>query len=447
MPERALETARQTGKYEAEGWRVRKGGTKFWANVVIDAIHDETGRLIGFAKITRDLTERKAAEEQLRQAQRMETLGQLTGGVAHDFNNLLTAIVGNLELLEAVLPQHGSASRYADAALRAAGRGARLTQQLLAFSRRQEIRPQIVDVNEILGETLLLCQKTLGEDIEIELRLQPQIWTCHIDPAQFEAAILNLAANARDAMKQSGRLTVVSENVTAGGGIDLSAGEYVVVSVSDAGCGMSGEVLTRAFEPFYTTKDVGKGTGLGLSQVYGFAKQSGGAAQIESKMGVGTTVRIYLPRKDGRPVEEEAGDRVSNAVPGGATILVVEDDPDVREMVVAMLSDLGYRTLVAESGPEALAVLRHDDAVDLLFTDVIMPAGMSGIDLARAARRTYPDVKILLTSGYAGIEPVALSARREFSFIAKPYRAPTLGKKLMEILAREAPGREGAQSP
>jgi CheY-like chemotaxis protein len=216
------------------------------------------------------------------------------------------------------------------------------------------------------------------------------------------------------------------------------------VSVSDAGCGMSAEVLARAFEPFYTTKEVGKGTGLGLSQVYGFAKQSGGAARIESNMGVGTTVRIYLPRQDGRPAEEEAVDRLSNAVPGGATILVVEDDPDVREMVVAMLSDLGYRMLVAESGPEALAILRQDDFVDLLFTDMIMPAGMSGIDLARAARRSHPDVKILLTSGYAGIEPVALAARREFPFIAKPYRAPTLGRKLMEILAGEAPGRRRA---
>jgi PAS domain S-box-containing protein len=447
VPQRALETARRTGKYEAEGWRVRKDGKIFWANVVIDAIRDGTGRLIGFGKITRDLTERRAAEEQLRQGQRMEAVGQLTGGVAHDFNNLLTAIIGNLEMLATVLPEHGSASRYASAALRAAARGARLTEQLLAFSRRQEIRSQTVSVNDILRETMTLCQKTLGDGIEVELRLQPEIWTCHIDPAQFEAAVLNLAANARDAMNRLGRLTISSENVTTGDGdgVDLTTGEYVVLSVSDTGCGMTAEEMARAFEPFYTTKEVGKGTGLGLSQVYGFAKQSEGAARIESRKGFGTTVRIYLPRRDGALADQEAAvDGVSGGAPGGMTVLVVEDDPDVREMIVAMLSELGYRILVAATGPEALAILRREHGVDLLLTDVIMPSGMSGTDLARTVSRLWPDLKVLLTSGYAGIDPEATLARREFPFIAKPYRATALSGKLTEILAGGMPGRKRA---
>ncbi len=438
LPEIALDTARRTGRYEGEGWRVRKDGTTLWVSAIIDAIHDDAGKLVGFAKITRDLTERRAADEQLRQAQKMEAVGQLTGGVAHDFNNLLTAIIGNLEMLATALPEPSATKRYAEAALRAAARGGRLTEHLLAFSRRQEIRPQTVSVNDILSETLILCQKTVGEGVELEVRLQPGIWACHIDPAQFEAAILNLAANARDAMCRTGRLTIATENVTAGDseGIDLIAGEYVVVSVTDAGCGMTADELARAFEPFFTTKEVGKGTGLGLSQVYGFAKQSGGTARIESRRGVGTTVRIYMPRDNGPlAVYATLVNGRSGAATGGKTILVVEDDPDVREMIIGMLSDLGYRTLVARTGPEALAILDQEDSVDLLFTDVVMPAGISGIDLARTAARSRPDLKILLTSGYAGSEPEAQSARLEFPFIAKPYRTPALARKLREVVA------------
>lgn len=444
VPQRALETARRTGKYEAEGWRIRKDGRKFWASVVIDAIYGDEGELIGFAKVTRDLTERKAAEEQLRQAQKMEAVGQLTGGVAHDFNNLLTAIVGNLEMLARRLPAGDPGRRYAEGALRAASRGSELTQQLLTFSRREKIEAKIVSINEILRETQILCEKTVGEGIDIELVLQGDLWPCCVDPAQFGAAVLNLAANARDAMDRSGRLTLRTENVTAMGTYrtDLPTGDYVVLSVCDTGCGMSAEVLERAFEPFYTTKEVGKGTGLGLSQVYGFAKQFGGAARIESEVGEGTTVRIFIPRANGKAADSTfPNERLAQEPPVAATILVVEDDNEVRELIVGILSDLGYRTMVATTGHEALAILDREDSVDLLFTDVVMPGGMSGSELAHRASRLRPDLRILLSSGYTREEPHVRSARVEFPFIAKPYRPTTLGNKLKEVLSGGSLGR------
>ena len=439
-PAIALETAQQSGKYETEGWRVRKDGTTFWANAVLDAIHDTDDRLIGFAKITRDLTEKRETEEQLRRVQRMEAIGQLTGGVAHDFNNLLTAIVGNLEMLARVLPAGSPSRRYAEGALRAGLRGSQLTSQLLAFSRHQQVRPEVVSINDLLGEILMLCQRTVGEGIEIELLLQQDIWPCRIDPTEFGAAVLNLAANARDAMNRSGRLTLRTEKMTATG-IDFAAGDYVVLSFSDTGAGMGPEVIERAFEPFYTIKDVGKGTGLGLSLVYAFASQSGGAARIESELGRGTTVRIFLPRALGKIADNIApGESVAGAPPAAAIILVVEDDGDVREMVVGILLDIGYRTLVAATAAEALKILEGKDPVDLLFTDIVLPAGMSGTELARQASRLRPGLKVLLSSGFSREDG---ATRAEFPFIAKPYRPTTLALKLRDALLGASLRRAG----
>jgi PAS domain S-box-containing protein len=437
IPQQALATARRTGKFETEGWRVRKSGERFWASVVLDAIRDETGAHIGFAKITRDLTEKRTAEEQLLQAQKMEAVGQLTGGVAHDFNNLLTAIIGNLDVITTLLPLEDRARRHVEAALRAAWRGSKLTENLLAFSRRQDARPAVVDVNRVVRELSMLCQQTVGEGIELALRLQEDLWPCRVDATQLEAAVLNLAANARDAMARSGRLTIATENATAGAldGIDL-AGDYVAVSVIDSGCGMSAEVLSRAFEPFFTTKEVGKGTGLGLSQVYGFAKRSGGTARIESRAGIGTTVRLYIPRSAEEAAAEPAPSAVLSEAPKGCgTILVVEDDRPVRDITERLLSHLGYRTLLAASGPEALALLRRDATIELLFSDIVMPAGMSGIELARLARRARPGLKVLLSSGYPGDETKLGELQEEFAFIRKPYLPAALAHALRRIFS------------
>ena len=360
----------------------------------------------------------------------------MTGGVAHDFNNLLMAIIGNLEVLAAKLPERGSYARYVEAALRAAWRGSGLTEQLLAFSRRQELHPEVASIERLLRGVCMLCQKTVGEGVEIAVRVAPELWPARIDLGQLEAALLNLAANARDAMEWSGRLTITAENVTTGPkrDLDLRAGDYVVVSVADTGCGMARDVLARAFEPFFTTKEAGKGTGLGLSQVYGFARQCGGAAAIESRKGSGTTVRLYLPRADGTARPERTVHDLAGAQSGSATVLVVEDDEDVREMIIEVVSHLGYRVLAAADGREALSVLNLDSSVDLLFSDVVMPSGLSGIELGRSARQLRPGLSVLLTSGYVGEGAKSKLVRSGFAFISKPYRPAELAAKLSECL-------------
>ena len=447
QPAKALETATREGRFEREGWRVRKDGTRFWAGVVIDPIRDPEGRLLGFAKITRDMTEKQRAEEALEatraalaQSQKMEAVGQLTGGVAHDFNNLLTVITNGLDLLARPLRDEAQKQRVIDGALRAAERGAKLTQQLLAFARRQPLRPDTYDVNRLIIGFEAVFRRACSESIAIDLAIAPGTLPATVDGAQFETALLNLVLNARDAMPDGGRLRIATARKTIDAArardmSDIKSGDYVVVTVQDTGAGMSRQVVERAFEPFFTTKEVGKGSGLGLSQVYGFITQSGGYVAIDSQRGKGTTVRLYFPAS-AEPVHSEADLGRIPASPGRARVLVVEDDPAVLDVTVATLNHYGYEVLTATDGPSALELLRRDDRIDILFTDIIMPNGMNGVELARRAVQLRPQVGVLLASGYPATalsDEHAAAGDTEFSFIGKPYRSAELLDKLQQM--------------
>jgi PAS domain S-box-containing protein len=445
LPGRALETARREGRFEGEGWRVRKDGTRFYANVVVDAIHDERGKLIGFAKITRDITERALAEERLEQtraafvqAQKMEALGQLTGGVAHDFNNLLTVILSNADLLARPDLDAPLRARYIDGIKRAATRGATLTQQLLAFARRQPLRPKRHRINALIGAFAAVLRRAAGESCEVTFDLTEEPATAAIDEAQFEAALLNLVVNARDAAGARGRILLRTRPAEVDAERSrqlegLAPGRYVVVSVTDDGSGIPPAILSRVFEPFFTTKEPGKGSGLGLSQVFGFAKQSHGHAEIESEVGRGTTVSLYLPAAAPGAVEAEATPAPRADARARGTALIVEDDPDVLEATVGALRALGYDVLTAENAPAALDMLRRRQPIDLLLSDVVMPKGMTGVELAREARRLRPEMKVLLASGYPRAVLEANASPDEFPLIAKPYRLDELARRLGEL--------------
>ena len=400
LPARVLETAKREGRYAGEGWRVRKDGSRFWANVVVQPLYDNTGQLVGYAKVNRDVTERRQAEQVLEQtraalahAQKMDTIGQLAGGVAHDFNNLLTAILGGVSLLERRIGRQISdeASQIVSAIQDAARRAASLTHQLLAFSRKQTLAPQVADANKLIAETSELLRRTLGERVEIETVLAGGLWRTFVDVNQLQNAILNLAVNARDAMPDGGKLTLETGNIFldedyAAANPEVQPGQYVMVAVSDTGTGMSEEVMEKAFDPFFTTKPEGKGTGLGLSQVFGFVKQSGGHIKLYSEIGAGTTVKIYLPRHKEQAEREPVPDLPYAEAPHGSeTVLVVEDHPSVRDYVVNALRHLGYRGLEAEDGKRALEVLADHPETALLLTDIGLP-GMNGRQLAFAAR-------------------------------------------------------------
>jgi PAS domain S-box-containing protein len=416
VPNRALRTAEREGRIEMEGWRVRQDGHRFWANVIIDAIRDENGNLIGFGKVTRDITERRQAQEALEearealfQAQKMEAVGQLTGGVAHDFNNLLQAISGSLEVVErrfAVgqinVGQHMAAARTA------VDRATALTQRLLAFARRQPLKPEYTNLNALVPGMRDLIQKSVGEAVQVEMRLSEGLWPIWVDVNQVESALLNLAINARDAMPRGGRLVFETFNTPlnkdyAASEPGLKPGDYVMLAVTDSGTGMPPDVLARAFEPFFTTKPVGQGTGLGLSQLYGFARQSGGYVRIESEVGRGTTVRLYLPRHDGaeetRSVSESTLEPPPQAQVKG-TVLVVEDEAIVRMLLVEALEEQGYTVCEAENGNAALTLIASSERIDLLVTDVGLP-GINGRQLAEMARSLRPDLKVLFLTGYA----------------------------------------------
>jgi PAS domain S-box-containing protein len=434
LPQRALTIAAREGRFEAEGWRIRKDGNRFWANVVIDAIHDDTGDLIGFAKVTRDMTERRAVDEQLRQSQKMEAVGQLTNGVAHDFNNLLATIIPNLELAELRIKEE-RVLKYLENAMGAAERGAQLTNQLLAFSRRNELSTEPVDVSQVISEACEMLPRTIGPMITIETVLDRDAWWAMTEPSQLETAILNLAINARDAMPAGGKLRIATDNITRGSRSrppPLDPGDYVVISVADTGTGMSEEVRTRAFEPFFTTKEMHKGTGLGLSMVYGFAKQSGGTATIDSEISNGTTVRIFLPRAPHRsPGAEDAGaqSRVNAGPP--SRILVVDDNSAVRTITAIMVRTLGHDAIEAAGGQEALDLLQGDRHFDLLMVDLAMP-NMHGDEFAARAQELIPGVPTLFVTGYA--EPGDLGQRTQREILKKPFRRAPLAEKLQHIL-------------
>ena len=397
----------------------------------------------GLAVLFRDVTEHKRAvearrviEEQLHQSQKMEAVGQLTGGVAHDFSNLLMVISGNLEFIESRATDQDGVREIAAAARKAADRGASLTAQLLAFSRRQKLNPKPVHADVLIRDFQELIRRAVGEDCEVKLVADNQLWPCYVDPAQLETALLNLTLNGRDAMPNGGMLQIelrnvnLEENAVAG----VSSGAYIKLSVTDTGCGMAPETLDRVFEPFFTTKEVGKGTGLGLSMVYGFVRQSGGHVAIESGVGLGTTVSLYLPKSTQAPERAADNVKMQDVPTGSGRVLVTEDDADVLDVTSAMLRELGYHVVCARNGAEAIQILTSGNRFDLLFSDVVMPQGITGIELAREAKRLCDGIKILLTSGNAADVLARYGAEDEFPIIGKPFRRADLAQYLRLVM-------------
>jgi PAS domain S-box-containing protein len=386
----------------------------------------------------RDVTAQRDAESRLHQAQKMDAVGQLTGGVAHDFNNLLTVIIGALDLDPERIPAEMRPAL--DQALRAAERGAALTHRLLAFSRQQMLVIRSVDFNRLIDDMDELLRRTLGEHVEIELKLAGDLWPALADSGQVENSLLNLAINARDAMPDGGKLTIETSNVHldedyANSNAEVTPGDYVMMTVTDTGTGMPPDVLAHVFEPFFTTKEVGKGTGLGLSMIYGFAKQSGGHAKVYSEVGHGTTVRLYLPRLTNESLRSDSTAVAPPRKGGGETILVVEDNPDVRRLVLRQLRDLGYEVIEAANGPQALKILDDSATIDLLFTDVVMPGGMTGRQLAEAAKTRRPNLKTLFTSGYTEDSILRLGKLDPgVRLLSKPYRKHELATRIREAL-------------
>lgn len=437
IPEKALLTAEREGRYETEGWRVRGDGTRFWAHVVIDPVFDSARKLIGFAKITRDITERREAaillertREALAQSQKLEAIGKLTGGIAHDFNNLLNVICSGIDLLRATPSDTAQHRKIVDSMERAAQRGAALTGQLLAFARQQPLTLEILDINQVIASFEAVLRRAVPDASSFVISKGP-IGRVRTDLSQFESALLNLVINARDALGNEGLISLETQQAVLGeNNIDqIPAGSYAVISVSDNGSGMPPEVVARALEPFFTTKPVGKGTGLGLSQVYGLMQQSGGQLVIRSALGEGTRISLYFPAQPGEHGMEPA-------TPGRDKALIVDDQPDVLDMTVAIFQSLGYEAVAANSGAEAMHLLQQHGDINILFTDVVMP-DMNGVALAQAAREYVPGIKILLTSGYMSDalreqfgEPLV-----QFDLIAKPYRLADVAKRLLTLTA------------
>jgi PAS domain S-box-containing protein len=437
LPQKALESARREGRFEKEAERVRKDGGRFWAHVVIDPIRDDAGELIGYAKITRDITERKQSQEKLEkarefslQAQKLEAIGQLTGGIAHDFNNLLTAVLGSLELLRKRLPDDPKSIALLENAAQGAQRGATLTKRMLAFARNYELKKEVVGIPELVRGMTDLLRRSIGPSFHLETHFPRSLKPVEVDTNQLELALLNLTLNARDAMRDGGNITMTArEDRVAAGHDGLEAGKYIRVGVKDTGEGMDEETLRKATEPFFTTKGVGKGTGLGLSMVHGFAEQSGGRLILHSKKDSGTTAELWLPvaKESAQPVA--AAQTVPAKLARPLTILAVDDDALVLMNTVAMLEDLGHTVFEAYSGKEALEILRREDSIDLVVTDQAMP-NMTGTELAKIMRNEWPDIPVMLATGYAD-----MSARDEIGLhkLTKPFFARDLVAAILQM--------------
>lgn len=433
LPWNILEQAATLGRFEAEGWRVRKDGSRFRAHVIIDAIHNDEGRLIGFAKITRDITDKYHAEETLAkanaallQSQKMDAIGKLTGGVAHDFNNLLSVISTGLEVF-ALGALDSRQVKMVDSMKRAIDRGATLTQQLLSFARQQPLTAKTQNINKLIGSFEPLLLKVGNSTIKFKFNLAPNITPAKIDATGFETALLNLIVNSRDAMPEGGTITVITEEIklTDHEVGSLGEGSYIKVSVQDTGEGIDPDAMSHILEPFFTTKDVGKGTGLGLSQVYGFMIQSGGDIAINSRVGEGTTVSLYFP------ASEDLDEIVEINEQEEIKVLIVDDEEDLLLAATELFRSMGYTVFTAHSAEDALDRLWHSTGISVLFADILMPGGMNGIQLAREVRQMNPDIKIILASGY----PLpALKEEHgnmdEFSFINKPYRLADIARCL-----------------
>jgi len=449
-PARALKIAAYEGKHIAEGWRMRRDRSLFWASVVIEAIRDEMGSLVGFAEVTRDITERRAAEaplerakEQLAQSQKMEALGQLTGSIAHDFNNLLMIVSGHAQLLRRRLSDPKQLQAI-DALQAASSRGESLTRQLLAFSRRQPLSPVVIDLRERVEAVHGMLVGSLRGNIELLCDIPAGIWPVEIDVAELELAMVNIAVNARDAMPGGGTITVSARNVTLEpkDKVDELEGDFIALTMSDTGVGVAPDILSRIFEPFFTTKGVGKGTGLGLSQVYGFAQQSGGSVIATSTVGSGTTITIYLPRSHAALTRSVEAADLHPVAPGEGTVLIVEDNSEVAEVTSSLVEQLGYRTLRAENAADALSRLQRDNRINLVFSDIVMPGAMNGVALAQVITKRYPAMPVVLTSGYSDMVQAAES---RFVVLRKPFQLPAVEKAFREALERTTVQDEGAR--
>ena len=435
---------REHREFATEILNYRKDGSSFWNALFVSPVFNRSGDLVYFFGSQLDVSRRRDAEESLHQSQKMESLGQLTGGIAHDFNNLLQVVSGHNEVLLALL-EHPSLDvarmRRAGEAVRAAtDRAAKLTHQLLAFSRKQRLEGRLLNLNGLVESMGEMAGRTLGDDIVLKSVLAPDLWTTRIDPTQAEVALLNVLLNARDAMPDGGTVTVRTENLLIEDEDTalyktVPPGAYVVISVTDTGLGMPSEILSRVMEPFFTTKGEGKGTGLGLAMVYGFAKQSGGSVKIYSEVGHGTTVRLLFPASD-QKVEDEIKPTTRAADRHGTeTVLVVDDRPDVAATAGTILEDFGYTVLVVDNPVAALDILDGEGRIDLLFTDLIMPGGMNGVMLARAARERQPRIRVLLTTGYAEASLERTDAGgTEFEIINKPYKRMELARRVRRVI-------------